>query len=369
MTELIKPNLHNVVIHYPVALITLGTVIELLSFLYRRHFFRAAGRWMIFLGVLSLLPALASGLYAAKQAFHAEEGLKWVDVKTHAPLNEHQWHLLKDHIVGNAWATGILLLMVLVFVGSSDLWRRRLYFVHLLLLLLGVTALTVGAHHGGLMQYDGVGTKLTLEAPHAQDNHAGEKSPLREKLERSFPPVEIHLILAGFTLAMTVAALAISFRRSSDFRTAETVVDTDIADALTARSMGAFGVGGGEPPSPRFENVVATPVPAARFWMLASLVAMLTAVAGWWTYGSFNWREARDYMRDVENKRVLYHVIFGSSLIVVPWILALFTRFAPRARFFLVILTLCILILAAIQVWLGILLLFDTNQGPLTKFN
>jgi hypothetical protein len=44
-------------------------------------------------------------------------------------------------------------------------------------------------------------------------------------------------------------------------------------------------------------------------------------------------------------------------------ILALFTRFAPRARFFLILLTLCILTIAAIQIWLGILLLFDEGAN------
>jgi len=369
MTELIKPNLHNVLVHYPVALVSLGAIIELLSFFYRRHSFRAAGRWMLFLGVLSLLPSLTSGMYAARQSFHADEDAKWAEIKTQAPLNEHQWELLRDHVTGNAWGAGILLVMVLIFVGSSDRWRRKLYFLHVALLLLGLSALTFSAHHGGLMVYEGIGTKAMAESVHTEDRHIDEKAPLRDKIERNFPPVEIHLVLAGFTLAMTMAALAISYRRSSDFRTTETVADADIADALTAQSLGAFGVNAGETHAPRMDMVVVVPVPAARFWMLASLVAILTAVAGWWSYGNFNWREAWDYLRDPYNKRVLYHVIFGTSLIVVPWIFALFTRFAPRARFFLMILTLCILGIAAVQVWLGILLLFDTNQGPLSNFN
>lgn len=367
MTEFIKPNLHNILVHYPVALISLGALIELLSFLYRRHGLRSAGRWVIFLGVLSMLPALASGLYAARQTFHADEGLKWTEIKQQAPLDQHQWELLKTHLTGNAFGAGILLFMVLVFVGSSDRWRRKLYFLHVLLLLWGMSALTVGSHHGGLMVYEGFGTKAKAESVHIEEKSTDEKAQWRDKIERNIPPVEAHLVLAGLTLSMCFAALAISYRRSSDFRTSEHVVDTDIADALTARSMGAFGVN--ETPAPHIEHVVAVPTPAARFWMLASLVAVLTALAGWWTYGSFNWREAWDYVRDVEHKRVFWHVVFGGALIVLPWIFALFTRFAPRARLFLMLLTLCVLGVAAIQVWLGILLLFDTNQGAVTRFN
>ena len=49
--------------------------------------------------------------------------------------------------------------------------------------------------------------------------------------------------------------------------------------------------------------------------------------------------------------------------------LALVTRFAPRARIVLWLLLLVLVVIVAIQVWLGILLLFDTTTGPINSFN
>ena len=48
--ELIHPNWHVVLVHYLIALLTLGLAIELLSFLYRRSTLRTAGRWMLLIG-------------------------------------------------------------------------------------------------------------------------------------------------------------------------------------------------------------------------------------------------------------------------------------------------------------------------------
>src|ERR671913_975676 len=63
--EFINPNLHVILIHYPLGLLVVGTLIELFSFLgWRRSAFRAAGRWMLLLGILSLAPTMFSGLYA-----------------------------------------------------------------------------------------------------------------------------------------------------------------------------------------------------------------------------------------------------------------------------------------------------------------
>ena len=60
----IVPNLHVALLHFPIALLLLGTAIEVFSFLWRRSGVRIAARWMILLGALSMLPAAASGMFA-----------------------------------------------------------------------------------------------------------------------------------------------------------------------------------------------------------------------------------------------------------------------------------------------------------------
>ena len=62
--ELVNPNLHVVLVHFPLALLLAGLAIEVFSFMYRRSSFRAAGRCMILLGALASVPTALSGAYA-----------------------------------------------------------------------------------------------------------------------------------------------------------------------------------------------------------------------------------------------------------------------------------------------------------------
>ena len=48
--EFVNPNLHVVWVHFPMALLIIGALIELFSFMWWRSGFRAAGRWMILIG-------------------------------------------------------------------------------------------------------------------------------------------------------------------------------------------------------------------------------------------------------------------------------------------------------------------------------
>src|SRR5687768_10037846 len=63
--ELVNPNFHVILIHFPIGLLLTGTLIELFSFLgWRRSGFRIAGRWMILLGALLAIPTAFAGIYA-----------------------------------------------------------------------------------------------------------------------------------------------------------------------------------------------------------------------------------------------------------------------------------------------------------------
>jgi uncharacterized membrane protein len=77
----ISPNWHVALIHYPIALLSLGLLIELLSFWQRVAGLRSTGRWMILFGALSGLPVLTAGIYAFR------------DVVTPGPISLHsEWH-------------------------------------------------------------------------------------------------------------------------------------------------------------------------------------------------------------------------------------------------------------------------------------
>src|SRR3954465_12000314 len=83
--EFINPNLHVILIHYPLGLLVVGTLIEFFSFLgWRRSAFRAAGRWMLLIGILSLTPTLFSGLYAladVNRTSDTPDDATWMEIR------------------------------------------------------------------------------------------------------------------------------------------------------------------------------------------------------------------------------------------------------------------------------------------------
>jgi hypothetical protein len=67
--------------------------------------------------------------------------------------------------------------------------------------------------------------------------------------------------------------------------------------------------------------------------------------------------------------RALGHVIMGTTIVVMPLILAALARWAPRRSFFFSLFTLILTAAVAAQIWLGVLLLLDTSVGPINHFN
>src|SRR5688572_6615705 len=176
--ELVNPNLHVVLIHLPLGVFAAGMLVELFSFLYRRSSARAAGRWMVLLGALSMIPTAFSGVYAFADVAHRSTGgqftessgarpprldrpwrtiLRTADLyagKTgEADAQGAQYRLLERHVWLQSSATGLVVLAVLVALASSDAWRRRLYLPVMGLLLLGLGLLLWGGWAGGEMVY------------------------------------------------------------------------------------------------------------------------------------------------------------------------------------------------------------------------
>jgi hypothetical protein len=111
----------------------------------------------------------------------------------------------------------------------------------------------------------------------------------------------------------------------------------------------------------------------ARFWLLAFLLGVTTAVAGLWLAG--DWKLVallgpnRKGTWRTDIGRMGVHVIGGVSIVVLSLLLALITRVSRRARGVTVFFVLLLLLAVAAQVWLGILLLFDSDRGPVMRFN
>jgi hypothetical protein len=129
--------------------------------------------------------------------------------------------------------------------------------------------------------------------------------------------------------------------------------------------------------------------PASRFWLLVALLGLIAALFGVWVLAraaSYNiwdykgiWEQVRNpdqlsstgdsFEASLKLTRRLAHLIAGASLMVLALLLAIFTRVTPRRKVFVVLLGLLLLATIAAQIWLGTLLLFDTNSGSIRGFN
>jgi len=382
--ELIQPNWHVILIHYPLALLSLGILIELLSFFWRTGGLRTAGRWMILLGTLLCIPTVTTGIYAFRDVVGGHDGISWASRKAHAPLSAAQWHLLIEHLWWNVGGTVAFLLAVIIWIGSSNRWRNRLHWPLLVVLLIGMACLTFGAWHGGEMVYArgvavaqvnpaAAGPALDESAAEAQHGYA---------LEQIIPPMQLHLLLAGFTFALAAAALGLSYRSLAEWHAARSGQDQDLEehdDPLQAyrgvpehdeRIVDALR---GEESLPG--GIIAPPkYPPARFWLLTLALGILTALAGLWMVEVisppqqwFSWADLQHEF--LHSHRDAAHILFGSAIIVLSLILAVWTRWVRGSRWLLSLLSLLLVLAVAAQIWLGILLTFDSMRGSLIHFN
>lgn len=143
------PNPHPLVVHFPVALLVLAPLVDLLGVLGGKHpFFRKAATLLYGLGVVGLAAAFVTGREAA--------GTIWLPGMAQAVVGEHwAW------AVRTAWFYGALLvvrLMVLRGWTRTPSWVVAVLFV--LAGLAGVGLLVETGDRGGALVYQfGVGVE------------------------------------------------------------------------------------------------------------------------------------------------------------------------------------------------------------------
>jgi hypothetical protein len=183
----------------------------------------------------------------------------------------------------------------------------------------------------------------------------------------------MHVIMAGTTVALGMAALGLSLRGTTRLPVEQLPEPGRIAQNLDYRS------------ALRSENDAGMPlvrepyarVPSGRFWLLTSLAGLLTVLGGWWVAAHFAdvydpmelWKItiSRDGMPRITRR--IAHIAMGVTIVVLPLILSLVARFARGARMLLGIFALLLMISVAAQIWLGALLMLDSPIGTITRFN
>lgn len=391
----VHPNWHIISIHYPLGLITFGFLIELFSLFWRRSTVRTAARWMILLGALAALPTVSLGMYALRDV--AEPGpmneyATWREIAAESPLSTEQWDFLVSHIWLASIGTLVLVLTSLIWLSCSDQGRRKLYLPSFLLTVAGVGLINASAWYGGEAVYrHGVSVGQTpsqgnlaavpatqptttqasldptlpavLEQPEAVASHLVNKN-----VEYYIQPLQLHVMLAGITAAIGLGAVGVTLRRWSTLPRTQTVtVQTTHADA-----SGRYP--GGPASTQTTAAVLPTaPVFPARAWLFAALFGIGTATAGLWTTGDWRLNNLFEPLRNEFAReqilRVFVHILFGASIVLLALLLALITRVTRRARGLVSLIMILFVLAVAGQIWLGTLLLFDSERGPITGFN
>jgi len=131
-------NIHPLIVHFPIALLLAAALIYWLGVFARRESWLWSGLWMLVLGALAAVSAIATGLYAAPGVMLAPS------VKT-ALLVSH-----KRMMIAVAILSATLALWAIAARPMPARGRR----VFLAMLVLVVALLAKGADYGGRMVYD-----------------------------------------------------------------------------------------------------------------------------------------------------------------------------------------------------------------------
>lgn len=347
--EFISPNWHTILIHYPIALLTIGVLLEICARLWPESSVRTAGRLMIAIGAFLAVPAAFAGIYAFRDAVRPELAdvtpMPWQRVVEASDWQATQWELLWWHTLLNSIATGIVVLVVAVWIALGNVLRTLLYLPCLLLLLAGVALMGIGSWYGGEAVY----LHGTAVAAHSSAEPAPEDAPDQEAAseggafawEYFAPPLQLHVVLAGFAVAVAIWATAFSVR-------------------LWIHQ------------SPESSEGKRNSKLAERFWLGTSAAGLLAALAAWWSAEGNpivdDLFSSLTAWTDPDHLRFAVHIGFGIALLVLPAFLALLCWLAPQRRILAGIFTLLLLGVACAQVWWGVLLLYDGHQGPLFAF-
>jgi hypothetical protein len=387
--HLISPNLHVILVHFPLGVFVLGLFLEVFGIvLWSRSTARFAAKWMILLGGLLAVPAALTGIDAYQdvadhmQHMQTVEGMK---MKVNGLDPKDQWPLIQKHILFASIGAGLAAIGVTIALGLSGtlLNRSYIYGPMLIVLIAAAGLMTYGSHFGGEGVYLG-GVAVQVKKGAAQSGTIEWWAPARST----------HILLAGFAMAAALGALGASWRLISTHGVvAKEEVDTDAElAALTERPE--------SPVPPRrvtddlsvartlnADTEMATPrTPAGRFWLLSSLLFLITLGVGTWfllsvehqsdfdlkhatasTISHQVWETATTTKEIAKNRRGL-HIGLGIALLVLPLFLAVASRWMYRARWVVGSLLILMAILIAAEIWIGVLLSFRGAEGPVYKF-
>lgn len=369
MEELIKPNWHVALVHFPIGLIAVGAIIELLSFLgWRRSSLRAGGRWMLLAGAILAVPATFSGIYALADV--APEGI--AALRASDPILGQE---LFNHLWMQSTATALAMLIVATWIGLSDHWRDRLSILFKVALVALVGLMTFASHIGGQQVYEHrLGTTVTTQP--ATMPTAGELKNV-DTWAALFPPEQTHIVVAGFAMAAACVCIGLAARATHVEPLTATAADAQLAAVFAPPATASMGLVG-DPYVPYVSPTNHTsPLRVGRVWGLAWMIVVLSSISGLAIlamrehtvdpnslWGAITYRDTTD----PQVTRRVAHAVAGTVIVVDTLILAILSRFARRGATVLAMFAFPLILALAAQIWFGVLLLLDGPAGPITRF-
>jgi hypothetical protein len=135
-------------------------------------------------------------------------------------------------------------------------------------------------------------------------------------------------------------------------------MDRILAQEITGNTL--------RPPRPRDEVTPDYPnLYPARFWLITFAIAVVTLIAGLWTSDDFRMDNIKSIFTDpgFRTTRLAIHIVLGASLMILPLVLALFANLSRGWLLTSMIFSLLLVLVAAAQVWIGVLMTFDGMDG------
>jgi hypothetical protein len=397
--HLISPNIHAIIVHFPLGLFMFGLMLEILGLLlFRNGQVRQAARWMLLFGGLLAVPAALSGIDAYHDVSEHGQYLikagsnyrfpKATDASIKNPhISDDQYSYMRKHVLYTSFGAGLAALAVTAGLGLS---LRRLghfptYSILLLMVIGAATLMGVGAHFAGeavYLQSFAVGMKAGAAPPGSIDFYA--------------PARETHIALAGVAIAAALGALGATLRLMSSIghRDEDAAAERELA-ALTAPANPAE-------PQPFGQRrvtddmtvartlnadaaVTAPRMPAGRFWLLSTVIFL--AALGFGVLFLVNQSQAGDPAAKItadsvvqlvkktatettklsENRRG-FHIVIGIALVLYPLLLAIAARFLARAKWLVASMCLFMVLLIGAEIWLGVLMSYRGAEGTIYRF-
>jgi uncharacterized membrane protein len=135
-------NIHPLFVHFPIALLLTGLLLDGLGFILKKSGLSIAGWWCFGLGVISAVVTVFTGLQAEETVSLSQEASEVLEMHEHFQL----------------YSTAVL---VGLLIWRCFKWRLipPLASVYFIITILAVGAISYGSHYGGELVYEyGVGT-------------------------------------------------------------------------------------------------------------------------------------------------------------------------------------------------------------------